>query len=631
MFIDDDMRIVIIEGLAAPGCGMQSIYMDIPRTKGNDHSLKILSNPEVLFPSRLYGEFGPDLKRIRIRDKLKKLARRPELYNRKQVDEICFAAIDNVMSLRWAPDLRSTKELNLYPSAESLKTVELLYGDAISTSDLDGTKAEEQRAFLKKQKKLAKAQKEEEEKEYQKHLLSLLNSNKEVIHKSPSATHTMTTALSSTQVSMTFHPNTSTTDNTHKDTFTDCRNPVFEQYLATRPIHRVDFLSEQQELKKQAWVNMLDRAAIREQLNQETLVKILGPEKAAQGAKIYCYSQQSENFKVKAFAELRQRIQKFTDATYTFSKDFVSQTICVVDTEADKMKIEAEKRSHWLTQRGFQYPKPKTLKDLIEHPKRPSDARIEDLTDAWISPSDAAFRFANSGQGPDYQDKIKLERGYSVRVRGGDLFGSLNPVTFQRPFQLKLVGDRHTLPRGLLTGGAADDKDPASFRSVHLGGTGQALIIQQAEEKEKSDWQSKVVVDDISFKVGGFVTRDKAPQYERTKDILKGEPKRKELAHLRTRKSVTGKDFSYAPAPLSLLSSGQYKPNQAANALLRGSDKTKFITNQDCIEGQVPQDFIRFIDSDSNAPRIMTVLSKKKHPALSSYEQKGPRWEGPNA
>ena len=38
-----------------------------------------------MYIDRLYPNFGPELKKVRLRDKLKKLIRRPELYNRKQV------------------------------------------------------------------------------------------------------------------------------------------------------------------------------------------------------------------------------------------------------------------------------------------------------------------------------------------------------------------------------------------------------------------------------------------------------------------------------------------------------------------------------------------------------------------
>jgi hypothetical protein len=96
------------------------------------------------------------LKRVRPREKLKKLAKKPEIYNRKQVDLECFEAIDQLMNLRTCPDLKTTKELDCYPSPEAIQKVrklpltptdrccdaaqlELLYGDALSKEDLDGT------------------------------------------------------------------------------------------------------------------------------------------------------------------------------------------------------------------------------------------------------------------------------------------------------------------------------------------------------------------------------------------------------------------------------------------------------------------------------------------------------------
>ena len=58
MIIDEETRFVVLEGLAGPGLGMQSVYMEIPRMKENDKSFKMLCNPEVLFSDRLYPSFG---------------------------------------------------------------------------------------------------------------------------------------------------------------------------------------------------------------------------------------------------------------------------------------------------------------------------------------------------------------------------------------------------------------------------------------------------------------------------------------------------------------------------------------------------------------------------------------------
>jgi hypothetical protein len=42
------------------------------------------------------------------------------------------------MSLRTCPDIKTTKELDCYPSPEAIQKLELLYGDALSKEDLDG-------------------------------------------------------------------------------------------------------------------------------------------------------------------------------------------------------------------------------------------------------------------------------------------------------------------------------------------------------------------------------------------------------------------------------------------------------------------------------------------------------------
>jgi hypothetical protein len=75
-----------------------------------------------------------------------------------------------------------------------------------------------------------------------------------------------------------------------------------------------------------------------------------------------------------------------------------AQSIALVDEEVDAKIAKINERKKWTTQRGFQYPPPKKNKvtdlhgsmstflmcfvcfqDLIAHPKKPSEARIEDL------------------------------------------------------------------------------------------------------------------------------------------------------------------------------------------------------------------------------------------------------------
>ena len=594
MVIDDETRIVVLEGLAAPGCGMQSLFMDVPRQKANDNALKILGNPETLFPNRLYGEFGPDVKRIRIRNKLKKLARKPELYNRKQVELSCFDAIDSIMSLRWAPDMQSTKDLNLYPLADSLNKVELLYGEAISRSDLDGTAAEAaRRQQIKEKRAMMEARRLEE---------SDVPRDDESVHivAPESIVEAEKTGRHAEQ----------------RCPPTDCWNQQFTDYLKTRPEHRINHIEEQRELSKSAYEAGLKRLAQKDADAEDYLIKVLGPEGAT--SKIYVYASQAENFKVKAYSELRNRIAKEKQgATYTFSKDFISQTVCVVDEDADRAAIKTEKESHWLTSTGFTYPKPKVLQDLITHPKRPSDSRIEELSNAWDGDLPKDMRSIT----PEATERLRLERGYTNRIRGGNDFGKLKVPNYTTDFKMKLVGDRQKLPRGHITQGDRGDKDKNAFRSVHLGGAGQAKIIEEAEEAEKKSWADKVVVDSLDVKIGGFVTRDKTLQFQRQNDILHDPPNRPDLKYLRTRKSIGGRDFSYAPPPLSITSTGEFAPHAAS--LGRVADPTKFTLTK---EGET-RDFVRFIDPNANAPRVIKAMSAHKDILkLDARELGGPKW-----
>jgi hypothetical protein len=65
------------------------------------------------------------------------------------------------------------------------------------------------------------------------------------------------------------------------------------------------------------------------------------------------------------------------------SQDFVSQTVCVVDEAQAEKDAKAESQATWLTKRGFQYPKPKTRSELLTHPQRPSEARVEELQEQF--------------------------------------------------------------------------------------------------------------------------------------------------------------------------------------------------------------------------------------------------------
>lgn len=648
MVIDDDLRLIVLEGLAAPDKAMETLYLDyLPRQHDNDEQLTILANPEVLFQQRTYAEYSPDIKRIRVRGKLQRLARRPEIYNRLQVDEVCFEAVDRLTALQRSQDLRSTKQLDVFPSATALNTLELLYGEAISRADMDGTL---QRAFVQHAED-HKARKE------------LRSSSAEDVNNNAN-TNTNNTAANRTSQRASDKSLSASASRRKAFEFTDCRNADFELHLRTRPAHRIDYLAEQRALRKQAWLNMLHRRDVRDKALTSTIRSVLGlssdankdghrdaagrdatrdrasgeaESEEAPRPKIYLYANQSLNFKMQAWNQLREQIAADKNATYTLSKDFMSQNVSVVDDAQEKKRLEAEEKQKRLTQKGFQYPKPKTRKELLTHPQRPSEARIEDLKEPFFDATDVR-RGGAGGGAPGSAEEVAREKGFRTQIPVGGLFGALEAPRFETEFQLKLVGDRDQLPRGSLLN--ADTTDHAFFRSVHLGGENQRRVVEEAQAQEKADWLAKVVVEDVAFKVGGFKVRDRPIAVDRCADILHDEPKRGDLQHLREKRGHRGTSLAYTTTPLSILNVESYAPQAGQKLLTRRANPTKFVTatlrdGDRLLEGnngdseEVPRDFQRYIHADTNRAKIVSMVAKRKHPPLdtTSSECRGAKWD----
>jgi len=601
--IDDDLRIVVLEGLAGPGQGMQMVYLDIPRTKPNDSDVKILVNPEVLFPNRLYPTFGPDIKRIRVRDKLKKLARKPEIYNRKQVEEICFRGVEAIMSLRRAVDLQSTKDLDMYPSAASLSKLELLYGEAISRADLDGISVSEQYAL---QQKRAAAKQAALEKSGSMNQLESVEMDG--LSASMNASMVDTNAIKTEN-----SPRKPSMDNPRLLP-TDCYNPDYDNFLATKGPNK-DFLAEQREQKRLAWDVALGRKAEKEALYTKTITKILGPE-GLQGGKIYAYATQSLNFRARAITEMRQKLSKVKDATFTYSQDFISQTVAMVDLKEHEKNQAKEAHEQWTTPSGFVYPKPRTRAEILLHPKKPNQSRIEELTYPYPEKKNELAALTAKNSDPKL---AALEQGFITQTKEMSLFGQLELPEYERPFQLNRIGDRDNLPRGKAVKGTA--QDPAFFRSIHIAGDELTKLLEKEAEQEKDKWLEKVVVEHLDFKVDGYGQKDKpSTQLARQSDILHDDPKRIALKQIRTLKSTTrGLDWGYTTTPASILNEGPYE-NPQGNPLQRTEDKKKFVTaTQEVLRnGTIPEDFVRYISGPAGESTVFDVISTREHRSVES-------------
>jgi hypothetical protein len=695
MILDDDQRLVVLEGLAKPYGSIHTFYSKfLPKVQDNNEKLTILCNPTILFPDRLYPDYCPDLKRIRIRNKLKTLSQKYEIYNRKQVDVLCFQGIDLLMNCLRVTDLKTSKLYNIYPSAESLNKLELLYGEAITRADMDGTLRREFLESAKKRRKRGKSgaagsdgRPGTSDSKYSSNtgtsrattpnseksgLSSRKDGGGEVVQEEQQHSG------SSSSESEEEFPKSKRRGS--KLPFTDCWNPEFDQYLASRPHHRVNHLAEHSNLRKDAYLNMLFRRQLKQAKQEESIKQTfkLTNEQFQQLKEsdslppVFPYSNQSENYKIKLLDNLREQVRKDYNTVYTMSPDFVSQTICVIDEDkyqkAELQKIlnpsggivTEEQKSHWLTQKGFLYPKPKTFKEIYEHSKRPNETRIEDLKEPFTDILDQKKTLNDSLD----MELVAREKSFKTQFHLDGLFGGLEVPKYSKDFELKNIGNATVLPRGDLVN--KNSKNTEFFQSVFCGGEKQQLLMKQAAEEEQRQWESKVVVENKSFVVGHFVVHDKPLPFQRTENILHDPPKKGVLKDLYEKKG-------FQNTPLSILSAEPYLGKNAKNVLGRESHPEKFMTatheflaeleesrnreklkNEKEKDGEYeeetaaalgksrriattakpPQDFVRYLNPDTIKNDLNAKVAKRKHPPLDKTTEKectGPKWLAPSS
>mmetsp|Transcript_21956 Transcript_21956/g.51366 ORF Transcript_21956/g.51366 Transcript_21956/m.51366 type:complete len:1344 (-) Transcript_21956:100-4131(-) len=142
MLLDGQYRLAVIEGLREKD-GLEKVLEAVPgRGSAEGPRCKMLYHSGVGFSERLYTQFGPLLKQIKVRTTLEKLAAKPELYSTSVpcTDEVLetMQAVPALKQLCRLDRLHVTRQGILYPEARHLKQLEILYGDYITDGELEG-------------------------------------------------------------------------------------------------------------------------------------------------------------------------------------------------------------------------------------------------------------------------------------------------------------------------------------------------------------------------------------------------------------------------------------------------------------------------------------------------------------
>ena len=232
---------------------------------------------------------------------------------------------------------------------------------------------------------------------------------------------------------------------------TDHKNPEFEEYLKTRTSK--DFIAEQDELLGLARAD----AAVRAEARRE--------EDALDGER-YMYSTQRLAYTEVKKEQMRQRLSKEKNCTYTYSQEFTSQTVSMVDAERLAQVELADSKAHWKTSKGFVYPAPRKTSSYAVHPNKPSQSRIDILGEEWVEnemhPEDVKRVFDFKPGQVDFN---------TVPSNGKGIFGGFDKPAFERELVSEDIGNSRTLPRGKIL----EVKNKEFFNSVHLCGEAEAV------------------------------------------------------------------------------------------------------------------------------------------------------------
>lgn len=303
---------------------------------------------------------------------------------------------------------------------------------------------------------------------------------------------------------------------------------------------------------------------------------------------------------------MRRQLAKDHHATYTYSKDFQSLAVSLVDVDAMRQTEELENRKKWTTQRGFVYPAPRNTEEYYKHPNAPSEARCEDLREPFVDNS-------------NHPKPVSRE-------------SSNNTASGSRSSPLP---EFSTLPsKNMIFGGTNGDGtvNAEYFRSVHLCGDGLRLEQEEALKREQEEWERRLVVDkkQIKFLAHGNITslpRKKPSQLDKITDILKGTPRSKPIRIVKNAALPSGKRVPLEAPPVTIHNQQEHAGSVATQfaATMRETDRTQFLaTNADTGK---PKDFLFPSNTDLLTPQVNKFTSRKEIVPMKPMEKQGLIWK----
>lgn len=306
---------------------------------------------------------------------------------------------------------------------------------------------------------------------------------------------------------------------------------------------------------------------------------------------------------------MRRQLTKDHHATYTYSADFQSLAVSLVDADALHRSEELADRKRWTTQRGFVYPPPRQPDEYYRHKDVPSEARCEDLRAPFVDNVNHPKPVSREADGPN--------SGSGSRSRG-------------------LLAEFSTLPsKDMVFGGTNGDGtvNRDFFRSVHLCGDGLRQEQEEALKRELLDWERRLVVDrkQLKFLAHGNTTglpRKRLTQLDKITDILAGPIVRsKPLRIVRNATLPSGKRVPLEAPPVTIHNQQEYAGCVAEQfaTTLRETDVSQFVGGANERTGR-PKDFVFPSTTQELMPPVKKHVSRKEIAPVRSEEKSGLFW-----
>jgi hypothetical protein len=520
--VDFKSRIFAFEGMR-DSPGMNTLLAHIQSGPGSEHAT-LLHNPSITFGSRCFQDLHCDIKVIKLRLPLQKMASNPAFY-RQSSDAASIACVNKLHAIIENQRLRMIKNLDLFPTCAELFALEQKFGGFVS--DFDLTAVEPPRSPKRSAKDAARAQE-----------LSAAGGEGE-----QAATRLQVTWADGEQ-----------------GVATAAKARAFSAKVKA-PVPTLEEMRERERrlsLKKEELQASFSRTRNKplqpprvlplppdpstlhpaqrfladfhpDKLVSDRAAALSDSDTDASGSPRSKRRAESDSLvkkRMDALALLRKEMAKFPNATYSYNADYNSHTVQVVDNqEVARRELERHKKA-MRTKEGMRvYGDPSRgrvldahlmasvgqLKEPMvftrggegSHPSITEErARAAELK---AVPGESKKVYALSGlhkivplnQG-ETKETVAEKASALVRNRSATLGSARAPAPWKRDI-------------GITSQEFGWQENPEWGVSVHRGGEGRELELEQDLQAEKEAWKSKVVVDNTAFYVARNIPNVRKP------------------------------------------------------------------------------------------------------------------------